>query len=52
MKSKDDMAKSIAAAKAQKKVLPYGSGARNKSQPAAGQMTGTNPMRSRKVAGR
>jgi hypothetical protein len=51
MKSKDDMAKAIAAAKAQKKVLPYGRGM-DKTMPAAGQMTRTNPMKSRKVAGR
>jgi hypothetical protein len=50
MKSKDNMAKAIAAAKAQKKVLPFGTGS-EKKMPAAGQKSRTNPMKSKKVAG-
>jgi hypothetical protein len=48
--TKKGIAKAVAAAKAKKKVLPFGTGA-DKKMPAAGQKSKANPMRSKKVAG-
>jgi hypothetical protein len=48
--NKEGIAKAVAAAKAKKKVLPFGTGS-DKKMPAAGQKSRTNPMKSKKVAG-
>ncbi len=48
--TKKGVARAVAAAKAKKKVLPFGTGS-EKKMPAAGQKSRTNPMRSKKVAG-
>lgn len=45
MNEKDKMAKALAKAKAVKKVLPYSSGARNKSMPNNGMVGKPSPFR-------
>jgi hypothetical protein len=47
---KEGIARAVAAAKAKKKVLPFGSGV-DKKTPAAGQKSRTNPARPKKTMG-
>jgi hypothetical protein len=48
--TKKGIAKAVAAAKAQKKVLPFGTGS-DKKMPAAGQKSKMNPARPKKAMG-
>jgi hypothetical protein len=47
---KEGIARAVAAAKAQKKMMPYGTGA-DKKMPAMGQKSKMNPARPKKAMG-